>query len=325
MFISPRKSKKIWVSLILATAVLLFGQVFFASVKAQTEKKVDYHGETIVDSDLDGLTDQGEIQLYQTNPAKPDTDGDGYLDGAEILVGTNPLDINDPINSENVNLAIAKMKGETPWAWYVARSAGLIGFIFLWITIFLGLAIRNPLLKKLVAPFYSFGLHCFLSALAVFWALIHGTSLLFDKFIGFRLIDITVPFISKTTFVDVNYLGLGIMAFYFMVIMTFTSYIRKHLKHVLWRIIHFLNPIAFIFVVIHGYFNGTDMKNKYVGGLFIASAIILVLLYFLSLMAVIIKKFKKDSPGVVSIDPKNNNNDQNYANQNYNQKSGSEN
>ncbi len=30
-------------------------------------------------------------QLYGTDPNKPDTDGDGYLDGEEVTNGYNPL------------------------------------------------------------------------------------------------------------------------------------------------------------------------------------------------------------------------------------------
>lgn len=37
-----------------------------------------------VDSDADGLSDQDEIDIYQTNPHVADTDGDGFSDGQEI-------------------------------------------------------------------------------------------------------------------------------------------------------------------------------------------------------------------------------------------------
>ena len=43
------------------------------------------------DSDLDGLLDGDEYYIYGTDPANRDTDGDGYSDGTEIAVGTDPL------------------------------------------------------------------------------------------------------------------------------------------------------------------------------------------------------------------------------------------
>ncbi|MDD5567418.1 MAG: hypothetical protein PHH01_04460 [Patescibacteria group bacterium] len=42
------------------------------------------------DDDGDDLTNTEEV-MYGTDPAKPDTDGDSYLDGAELIGGYNPL------------------------------------------------------------------------------------------------------------------------------------------------------------------------------------------------------------------------------------------
>lgn len=43
----------------------------------------------IMDSDKDGLSDWEE-SIYNTDPHNPDSDGDNYLDGEEILSGHNP-------------------------------------------------------------------------------------------------------------------------------------------------------------------------------------------------------------------------------------------
>lgn len=52
-----------------------------------------------LDSDSDGLTDIEETQIYSTDPKKPDTDGDGFIDGkqvtesgtsGEVALGYNP-------------------------------------------------------------------------------------------------------------------------------------------------------------------------------------------------------------------------------------------
>lgn len=42
------------------------------------------------DSDVDGLIDSEEINIYKTNPRNPDTDGDGFKDGDEVKAGYNP-------------------------------------------------------------------------------------------------------------------------------------------------------------------------------------------------------------------------------------------
>ncbi|HEX3797329.1 MAG TPA: LamG-like jellyroll fold domain-containing protein [Verrucomicrobiae bacterium] len=46
---------------------------------------------TAQDSDQDGLTDAYEMLVSHTDPHNADTDGDGMLDGWEVVYGTNPL------------------------------------------------------------------------------------------------------------------------------------------------------------------------------------------------------------------------------------------
>jgi hypothetical protein len=52
------------------------------------------------DSDNDGLTDYEEVNFYKSNPAVGDTDGDGFLDGAEVKNGFNPLGAGKMIDSQ---------------------------------------------------------------------------------------------------------------------------------------------------------------------------------------------------------------------------------
>ena len=266
--------------------IATFG-IFFSPIVMAQETKIDYSNEVIVDSDLDGLTDQGEIQIYGTDYKNADSDGDALMDGVEVVNGTSPLDGTDP------EFLLASIAQETPWAWYIARAAGILSFIFLWLTIFLGLSIRNPWLKKIIAPIYSFDFHCFTAALAVFWSLVHGTGLLFDTMLGFGVKDVFIPFFSQTTLIDTRPLALGIVAFWMMVVMTITSYLRGHMSHWLWRVLHFMNPLAFIFIVIHGYGIGTDMKNVYIGSAFLISSAILALIYFSSLVFMIVNKIRQ--------------------------------
>ncbi len=42
------------------------------------------------DTDGDELFDLEEVRTWETDPLNPDTDGDGYLDGAEVKAGYNP-------------------------------------------------------------------------------------------------------------------------------------------------------------------------------------------------------------------------------------------
>ena len=58
-----------------------------------------------LDTDSDGLTDFEELYTYNTNPKWNDTDGDKWLDGREVDLGTNPNLWYD-MNSPNVTLTV---------------------------------------------------------------------------------------------------------------------------------------------------------------------------------------------------------------------------
>ncbi len=59
-----------------------------------TEKIVkERTGEQVtLDSDNDGVSDYDEINIFKTDPQSADSDGDGFIDGAEILNGFDPKD-----------------------------------------------------------------------------------------------------------------------------------------------------------------------------------------------------------------------------------------
>ncbi len=178
------------------------------------------------------------------------------------------------------------------WVWYVSRASGLLAFVFLWLTVFLGLAIRNPSFKRIISPFYSLDFHSFMGAMALFWSLVHGSSfLLHNADFSFSLPEVALPFYSKTALVDVNFMALGILAFYGLVILGATSYLRNHLSHSAWRIIHFLNPIVFLFVVFHGLVVGTDTKQFLIGWSYILASLFLALIYLENLFFRLYQKF----------------------------------
>ncbi|MHA1520925.1 MAG: hypothetical protein ACTSRK_12145 [Promethearchaeota archaeon] len=66
----------------------------------------------LIDSDFDGIIDQDETLIYNTNPYSNDTDIDGYNDFYEISEGFDPLDWNDPepIDIDNDGQLIRQIK-----------------------------------------------------------------------------------------------------------------------------------------------------------------------------------------------------------------------
>lgn len=251
------------------------------------EKKVDYGNNIIIDSDLDGLTDEGEKQIYTTEQKNLDTDQDGIIDGAEVINGTDPLDSASPSIAEFYNANLTEV--EVPWGWYLTRTSALIGFFLLYLSIFFGIAIRNPLLRKIISPIYSLDIHGWISLQALLFALLHGVSFLFDKFLAFNWANIFVPFfpLSESAIkvgVEPIYLAMGVASFYLMLALIVSSYLRKFINFRVWRFIHFFNLVLWIFVILHALQLGTDMKNVIVRNIFIYANAFLMLLFAINLI-----------------------------------------
>lgn len=275
---------------LILVALLLLGTPFFS--QAQNEFLLDYAGQPVLDSDLDGLTDEGELKIFRSDPGNADTDGDGYLDGAEILSGSGVLDINSTPLSLQIGAGQKQLsQQETPWAWYLGRISGLVAFVLLYLSIFLGLSLRLRFLHKLFAPLYALNAHAWIALQATILALAHGLILTLDKFFGLSLLNVLVPFTSSNEAVLV---GLGTISFYLMLLLVVTSYARKHLSHALWRALHFLNIGLYIIVVVHALYLGTDLKAPSLAqDVFIAANELLVLLMLVNMFLRIKDKIQR--------------------------------
>ncbi len=176
-----------------------------------------------------------------------------------------------------------------PWAWYVTRSSGLVGFLLLYISVLLGLLIRVPYLRKLVPGWFSLQMHCWLSLLALMFALVHGTALLFDKMFDFSFGDIFIPFYTSY---EKDLMALGIIGFYLMLLLVATSYLKNGISQNFWRAAHFLNIGMYFILIIHALYLGTDMKIAWVRDIFLGMQGVLIFFIILHIFSRIICRRK---------------------------------
>lgn len=279
------------IKFIIAILVIFFAGFSFSLAKE--EREVEYKDAVIIDSDLDGLTNEGEIQLFQTDPMDPDTDGDGVLDGAEILSETDPLDNLSPRVVETITNNSYVIQKEIPWAWYFTRASALLGYLLLYLAIFLGVSIRIPLLNRIIKPVYSYSVHCWISLQALIFALAHGLFILGDDFMDFKLANVFVPFYpvagGQMPGINPQFLALGILSFYLMLILVATSYLKRFMNNTLWRGLHFLNIGLFIIIFIHALYMGTDLKSGILRDIFIYANAFLACLFLVNIFVRIFK------------------------------------
>ncbi len=150
--------------------------------------------------------------------------------------------------------------------WYLARTSGIVAYLLLWFATVFGLILSNKVARVWPGGPMAVELHQFTSLLGLAFALFHALILLGDRYIRFSLLQILIPFTS------INYapfaVGLGQLAFYLLVPVTFSFYVRRHIGPNTWRSLHYASFIGFAFVVVHGLLAGTDTQTFALLGLY---------------------------------------------------------
>lgn len=245
--------------IILFFSILACGILFFYTTSPFTAhaQSVRYGATTPQDTDLDGLTDQGEAQIFDTDPLISDTDADGYLDGAEVLLGSNPNDEQDPAHYIISGTAESFPEREIPWPWYIARATGLEAYLILFFVTVMGVGIYTKKLYWIIRSEDALILHKHLSVFAGLLLVVHIVSLMLDSYIKFRWYEVFLPFASHF---KNAYVALGIIGFYiFLVILISSLFFRARFPRQ-WRTLHYLTYPLFFIGLIHGVFIGTDTQ-----------------------------------------------------------------
>lgn len=287
--------------------IILACAVFIAApgAPASADTMVQYDAASPTDTDLDGLTDQGELQIFGSDPLMADTDGDTYLDGAEILIGSDPLDMGDPAHY-TVSASGEPVKREIPWAWYVARATGLEAYALLFIVTVMGVGVYTKTIPRIFRSEDVLSLHKGISISAGVLLVMHLAALLFDPFIEFQLYEVFFPF---TSHFKSAYVGIGVIAFYlFLIILISSLFFRKRFPQQ-WRKLHYLTYPLFFMGLIHGAMTGTDAAYPAIRAMYwvtgsIAGVLVLyriVYPYLQKRYAMSVASIAKATPNVIDI------------------------
>jgi predicted ferric reductase len=139
--------------------------------------------------------------------------------------------------------------------WYVTRASGIIAYLLLWFSTILGLAVTSKYLDGMLDRLFTYDFHEFISLLAIAFTLVHVLVLTLDKYLPYTFAQILVPFISPYR---PFWVGVGVISFYLIVLVTVTFYFRNKIGKRAFRTIHYLSLLSYIGVTLHGYYSGTD-------------------------------------------------------------------
>ena len=159
--------------------------------------------------------------------------------------------------------------------WYITRSAGITAYLLLWFSTAWGLAVPSRILDGILHGSFTFEFHQFISLLAIAFTLLHIGVLVFDQYMAFSIVQLFFPFISDYRPTPV---GVGILSFYIVLLVTITFYLRSRIGMKAFRAIHVLSLVSFFGVAAHGLFAGTDSPLPSVQGLYLVTSLSVVFL-----------------------------------------------
>jgi predicted ferric reductase len=192
------------------------------------------------DAELDDLSEKGIRTLVQVLLA--------------TILGTAAGLILLPSLAAPMALSIGGPDGSA--FWFLSRSSAFAGYLLLWGSMMLGLAITNRMARVWPGGPVAFDLHQHLSLLALGAILFHALILLGDPYIDYSLTEVLTPF--RALGYREAWVGLGQLGLYMLGIVVASFYVRKRLGNAAWRAIHFLSFTTFILALFHGLQSGTD-------------------------------------------------------------------
>jgi len=182
----------------------------------------------------------------------------------------------------------ASLQGDFPKVfWFLSRSSAIVAYALLWLALCFGVLITNKLARLWPGGPVAFDMHQYAVLLGLAFALFHALILMGDRYINLSLPRVLTPFAS----LDYRPLavGFGQVAFYLMVVIAASFYLRRRLTVYGWRWIHYLGYGAYLMAVGHGIFSGTDSGAPWARFLYGATG---GLLLFLFIYRVLASRFK---------------------------------
>ncbi|MCA9937638.1 MAG: ferric reductase-like transmembrane domain-containing protein [Anaerolineales bacterium] len=140
-------------------------------------------------------------------------------------------------------------------AWFVTRSAGILSYLLVWLSTAWGLAIPTKLIDRILHRGDTFEFHQFISLLSFGFLALHIFILAADQYLPYSLAQMFIPFLSPYRPL---WVGVGIIAFYLLLLVTVTFYMRQRIGMKAFRAIHYSSLLAYLGATAHGLMAGTD-------------------------------------------------------------------
>jgi predicted ferric reductase len=155
--------------------------------------------------------------------------------------------------------------------WYLTRAAGFVAYLLLFASLVLGLLMTSDLVSRWYRRFQVYDLHRFLALFTLGFTLFHVFIVLPDRYIGFSLVDLLVPFASPYR---PEFMALGILALALIGLMVGSFYGRRLIGYRTWRWLHYLTFAVFVTAMAHGLGAGSDSSTAWASYLYAGTGLV---------------------------------------------------
>lgn len=166
--------------------------------------------------------------------------------------------------------------------WYSVRAAGITSYLLFFATTALGIMLST---KKIFDEHKSsfIILHRLTSMYSLAFILMHFLMLLFLGTHKMSLVEVLIPFVTQY---QSQYVAMGIMCFYLIILTVLTSLLLKRIGKRRWKQIHLLSYIGFVLSLIHAIFSRPESNVLPITLMYIVTSICVGFLVMLRLLSV---------------------------------------
>jgi predicted ferric reductase len=189
--------------------------------------------------------------------------------GIGIVLGTTT-----PTAIHELQVALEANRSSLPWVF--ERMFAFLAYFAMAGSVVYGLLLSTKILDAIAHRPITFTLHQDLASIGLGFAGIHGALLGLDKSVPFSVAQIAVPGLAPYAPL---WVAAGQVAFYLMLAVVGSFYVRRRIGQRAWRLLHYLTFLAFVGATIHGLRAGTDSGSAWAWSIYVGATVAVVFLF----------------------------------------------
>jgi sulfoxide reductase heme-binding subunit YedZ len=161
--------------------------------------------------------------------------------------------------------------------WLASRAAGVVAFTLIALSVLLGLAMANRLVRGRAAV----KLHEHLALAALVAIAVHGITLLGDGWLDPGALGLLVPFAMDHAPL---FTGLGVISGYLAALLGLSFYLRRRIGAKRWRTAHRWVVVSYVLGVVHTLGAGSDASAPWLRAALFATGAPILFLFLLRVL-----------------------------------------